>query len=235
MNFTKITLIVLIFVSCKKRQPLNIRFDDSEGPTILIGNVKQVIYGNDKYFDKWGFDKKGDLKYNVGRSYNEWDDDNGKHYNVTNYNYEYKLLYDKAGNKTSMTATIQSSDDSIIHKTKWEFDKNGQAISFMSDLKGPPECTSRYKYDAKGDLIEYLYVRCSHSEPDLHKYKYNSKHLMIEDALYNGDLLLIKNNFSYQNFDLNNNWTKSIKHTQCFPPMQASYRVDTITRKITYY
>jgi hypothetical protein len=227
----QILILVMIVASCRKKEPI-LKVWISGGDW-LNGNVKEVFIGDDKYFDKDFFDKKGDLMYTSSRSLNIWEDKDGKHSEIDSQKVIYSSLYDISGNKIAMTASYRGDN---IHKSKWEFDKSGRAVNFIPDITDTPYlCTSHCKYDAKGDMIEYKEHFCSHREPELYKYKYNNEHQMVESSLSDDSYLLAKTNYQYLEFDSHKNWTKCISRRQSFPPLLKSYRTDTITRKITYY
>jgi len=92
-----------------------------------------------------------------------------------------------------------------------------------------------YKYDAAGDRIEESYTSEDYSYKKL--YKYNDKHLLIEETYFHreGKKPESKTSYRYTSFDGKGNWLEQIGHVTQYGPPAQQIMEPVVRRKISYY
>ena len=107
--------------------------------------------------------------------------------------------------------------------------KYGLVETFFGEIeKGSSWGKSTYKYDEKGNNIEWSVYNADGSLGDKYTYKYDEKGNMIESISYNADLILrSKRTYKYE-FDATGNWIKKTLITDGKPEQ-------LIERVIKYY
>jgi len=93
-----------------------------------------------------------------------------------------------------------------------------------------------YKYNVAGNIIEANGYHDGKQEWR-GTYKYNEKHLLIEEAYFYGDLKKPKSKTSYHypSFDLKGNWLKRIGDIKNFGPPRDGITEPVALREIIYY
>lgn len=143
---------------------------------------------------------------------------------------DYKYVLNGNGIKTAAYAVIKS-DSSFT--SKYEFDARGNLIKSIPNIGDSSEYITAYKYDKTGNVIEATSpLSKSHSKASV-RYRYSTNGDMIELAYYEGKSILVKITFDYREFDQHKNWTKAIS-TRNNLDFHQTFK-DTISRKLTYY
>jgi len=233
--------MLVMLASCKKQGPKQVWIYSQDGTEMLYGNVKQVLIGDSALksdFYMIYFGKDGKMAGSINRTTDISTTALGSDTSFYIHQVKYGFMQDSNGKITGIVGRDSSNDGSW--RSKWEFGKNDRVSDFISGVDDSARTVITYKYDTVGNVIEAKSVFLErHREPDIYRYKYNSKHEMIEKGLYEGTngflRLLMRNSFRYISFDSHNNWIKMISHSESFPPMSKFSHTDTITRKITYY
>jgi hypothetical protein len=246
-----LVLTVLLLASCHGQKLAHVWFYNEDDVEMLNGNVKQVFVGNDSLGNHQYKSIYFDEDRNI-RQFNERSVYFTKSYGVADTfistsRTKFVLQKGKAGNVQAIIGFYFDIDSAISdnHKTvdegksKLEFDKPGKAINFYpiaNDLNHP---MGVYKYNEKGDIIEYKKSEQHPGFLDTYTFVYDSDHHLVEKDLYRSDglrtLVTRKTRFRYKSFDSNRNWTKLYKDEETHSTLLGLYWTDTVTRKITYY
>lgn len=212
---------------------------------VMRGAVKSISIGDSlsaaDYYHV-DFDRKG----NMVRSF-EKDKFYGDIYHISA---RYKVLHNKKGIKTAMTASYNISPAGICdcfgRSAKWRFDQSGQIIEFVPKRRSG---YTEYEYNALGRVL-YQKTWGKLDVPEISKYRYDENNRLVELQNYepeweSGDYegggrvkeLHERVAFDYPAFDTHLNWTKKQMRFLSTRPNGESYteRTRTITRKITYY
>lgn len=157
---------------------------------------------------------------------------------------KYVYTYDKTGKKISIT-TKDSTDDVYFPKPLYKYDRHGHIVEMSSQGKIDTEFPNVvvqykcvYKYDAAGDRVQ-LDFYSDNEQGTRMKYKYNQKHLLIEEwylyALDSKKLRGSRTTYHYTSFDSKGNWLKQVGKVKDYGPPIQEIPEPVVTRKITYY
>ena len=114
------------------------------------------------------------------------------------------------------------------------YDKNGYITKRFIQPENPVGACYTFKYDLKGDLIECDFYRNPKELINVTKFTYNDSREVVEEKNYFYGKLTMHSNYSYLEFDSENNWTKR-KASYESPWDPGAKNTETIIRKITYY
>ncbi len=250
-----LALIALLWLaSCKpavtKTWLYNGIYNDSgnlDFTEILNGNVKQLTIGDATTNDFYNvhFDGEGNMRMAVTKStyisISEFTSDT----TVNTDTAIYTIGYNNVTKKKTITRYFSSAYN--------HYGKDSISDIFRDTMlcelnkKGTLDCHSIHRrsgnvenetvYDKAGNLTRLKMIFLDTKvEPDIHEYKYDSLHRLIENKLRDEKHeALIKTSFKYIGQDAHGNWTKREAYHQNFWPMEKYSRTDTVTRTIAYY
>jgi|GEM_PF-2361614 len=163
----------------------------------------------------------------------------------------YEYSYDNTGRKISVTEK-NNVDTLHLYEYLYKYDMNGRIVEMSCNtndltvhtgaqlrkkhLYVPKKDRVFYKYDATGNRVEDNHYR--DQEHEWRKtYKYDEKHLLIEEEYFSGDdkKPTTKATYRYTSFDSKGNWLRRVGEVKDYGPPRQEIPQPVVMRKITYY
>jgi hypothetical protein len=246
MSFSKPIAIIstILALSCHITPKSEITTSFDTHFEILHGKVKQLreVYREGKWAGSDTSITDFDIHGNALRTLTTGYDDG-----LVKYEYQ----YDKSGKKIEVTGK-DSLRIPYFNVPLYKYDMNGRIVEMSSnskELKENPDTVMRnkyfylpkqdkwfYKYDAAGNRVQQdWYFEQKHMYR--REYKYNEKHLLIEEAYFYGDDKKpnSKTSYHYTAFDSKGNWLRRVGMVTDFGPPAQEIPQPVVMRKITYY
>lgn len=126
------------------------------------------------------------------------------------FNRRYVFTYNDNGKTTS--TIYYKADSTLGSTTSWTYSKDGREVDWQLETPGYATSYKKYRYNAKGNLIEELSYD-KKKEVDLRiVLSYDVQGNKIEEAKYKGlEKFLHKTTWTYE-YDKAGNWTKRTQH-----------------------